>query len=179
MNNKQRLAGLGILLIIQLSFPLFFIYQKERIHEVGHEYQFAIEPVDPYDFFQGKYVSLNVSPIIYQQKNGEKFRTKDVVYAQFQQHKNNIEIIEISTKRTKNSLKLIVSKNLPRRQLLFRLPFKRFYTEETKAREIEQKIAQMQDTSDTKAFVHVKIYKGDFVITDISRMGTSLVGQSR
>lgn len=178
MSNKQRLAGLGILLLIQIVFPLFFIYQKERIHDVGHEYLFAIEPVDPYDFFQGKYVSLNVSPLTYQQKNAEKFRAKDVVYAQFQQHKNNVEITGISTKRTKNSLKLIVSKKLPNRKLLFRLPFSRFYTEENKARQIERKIAQMQDTSAAKAFVHVKIYKGDFVITDISRKGTSLVSQS-
>lgn len=178
MSNKQRLAGLGILLILQLAFPLFFIYQKERIHEVGQEYQFAIEPVDPYDFFQGKYVSLNTSPLEYTEKPTEHFQRKDIVYAQFEQKKSGVEITGISKKKTKNSLKLVVTKKLPHGKLFFRMPFTRFYTEESKAREIEQKIAQMQDTTDTKAFVHVKVYKGDFVITDISRNGRSLIEQT-
>lgn len=178
MSNKQRLAGLGILLIIQLAFPLFFIYQKERIHEVGHEYLFAIEPVDPYDFFQGKYVSLNTAPIEYIEKPTEQFHRKDIVYAQFEQKKSGIQITGLSKTKTKNSLKLVVTKKLPHGKLVFRLPFTRFYTEESKAREIEQKIAAMQDSTDAKAFVHVKVYKGDFVIVDISRNGRSLIKQT-
>lgn len=178
MSNKQRLAGLGILLLLQLAFPLFFIYQKERIHEVGHEYLFAIQPVDPYDFFQGKYVSLNTSPLEYTEKADEKFKRKDVVYAQFEQKKEGVEITALSKTKTENSLKLVVTQKLPHGKLRFRLPFSRFYTEESKAKQIEQKIAEMQDSTDAKAFVHVKVYKGDFVIVDISRNGHSLLDQT-
>ena len=54
----------------------------------------------------------------------------------------------------------------------FSMPFKRFYLEEYNAKKVEFKLAR---NNSKKNYVHVKIKNGDFVITDISSNGKSLV----
>lgn len=174
MRNK-RLLGLGILLIFQLAFPLYFIFLKEGIHDKGKEFLFPIAPVDPYDFFQGKYVDLNAGTISYSGAKAKEFKRKDVVYVTLEQTKNRIKITDVSKKRTAFSLKLVVLKKEKGNILYFRLPFERFYTEESKAKQIERTISSLDNSDSIRPYVHVKIYQGDYMIVDISKNGQSLV----
>lgn len=168
---NKRLIGLIVLSLIQLAFPLFFIAAKEHVIETGKEYLFRIQPVDPYDFFQGRYVSLNVQPLLFKTDKHADFKQNDIVYAEFAQDTTGAKITAISHKKTKHSLKLKLF-GKPRDPLYVRLPFRRFYLEETKAITIENKL--LTDRKHPN-FVHVKILKGDFVITDISSNGKSLI----
>lgn len=170
--NKKLIALIGISLI-QIIFPLFFIAAKEKIISDGKEYLFKIQPVDPYDFFQGRYVELNVEQLSIDSKKLLQFKRNDLVYIEFFQDSSGIKIKGVSKNKTRNSLKLkLYSDPLKYKKILFRLPFKRFYLEEFKAKKVETKLAR----SNTKNnFVHVKIRNGDFVITDISSNGKSLV----
>lgn len=168
---NKRLIGLIAISLIQLAFPLFFIAAKEHVIETGKEYLFRIQPVDPYDFFQGRYVNLNVQPLLFKTDKSADFKRNDIVYAEFVQDTAGVKITAISHKKTKHSLKLkLVSK--PKDPLYVILPFRRFYLEETKAKNIENKL--LTDWKHPN-FVHVKILKGDFVITDISSNGKSLI----
>ncbi|WP_341903360.1 GDYXXLXY domain-containing protein [Fluviicola taffensis] len=168
---NKRLIGLIAISIVQLTFPLFFIVAKEHVIETGKEYLFRIQPVDPYDFFQGRYVNLNVQPLSYETTKSDDFKQNDIVYAEFEQDTAGVKITAISHKKTKHSLKLkLFSK--PNNPMYVRLPFKRFYLEETKATTIEKQLATDRKHPN---FVHVKILKGDFVITDISSNGKSLI----
>lgn len=168
---NKRLIGLIVIAIIQLSFPFFFIAAKESILENGKEFMFRIEPVDPYDFFQGRYIDLNVSRLTYKPKNVNEFQRNDIVYAEFQQDTSGVKITALSHQKSKYSLKLKLNSS-KRNPISVRLPFKRFYLEENKAKNIESII---RTNGDNPCFVHVMILDGDFVIKDISSKGRSLV----
>lgn len=168
---NKRLIGLIVISLIQLTFPLFFIAAKERVIETGKEYLFRIQPVDPYDFFQGRYVRLNVQPLLYKNDKPGDFKRNDIVYAEFAQDTAGVKITALSHKKTKHSLKLKLYAE-PENSIYIALPFRRFYLEETKALTIENRL--LTDREHTN-FVHVKILNGDFVMTDISSNGKSLI----
>ena len=57
--KKWLLPALIALIVIQLSAPLYMIANKYNVLKTGEEYKFIVNPVDPYDAFRGRYVSLN------------------------------------------------------------------------------------------------------------------------
>jgi uncharacterized membrane-anchored protein len=169
----KRLLGLLILSVAQIIFPLFFISAKEKVISDGKEYKFQITPVDPYDFFQGRYVNLNVVSLTFPSEKLKEFHKNDIVFVEFKEDSLGSKIKSISKEKTMNSLKLKLNSDPKKQKNVFvNLPFKRFYLEENKSKKVEQKLAR--DTTD-KNFVHVKILNGEFVITDISSNGKSLV----
>ncbi|MDH4473398.1 MAG: GDYXXLXY domain-containing protein [Fluviicola sp.] len=169
--TTKLLIGLAVVSIIQLTFPLFFISAKEQVIEDGKEYLFRIQPVDPYDFFQGRYVSLNVQPLSCSLDNPDDFKRYDIVYAEFEQDSLGATIKQLSHEKTEHSLKLKLY-GKPNKKMRIRLPFKRFFLEENKAKHIELKLS---GNSKHRNYVHVKILDGDFVMTDISSNGKSLI----
>ncbi len=168
---NKRLIGLIVISIIQLVFPLFFIFAKEHVIETGKEYLFSMQPIDPYDFFQGRYVSLNVQPLTYSTTNHADLKRNDIVYAEFEQDTAGVKIKNLSHKKSEYSLKLKLYSE-PKGTMRIRLPFNRFYLEENKAKSIEERLAR---NSDHANFIHVRILNGDFVMTDISSNGKSLI----
>lgn len=168
---NKRLVGLILLAIVQLSFPLLFIAGKEHVIEKGKEYLFRIQPVDPYSFFQGRYAELNVQPLTYSSDNWKQFKRNDIIYVEFEQDSLGAEITNVSHKKTKNSLKLKLYRE-PQEKMTIRLPFRKFFLEEEKAKSIEK---ELSDNRNELNFVHVRILNGDFVMTDISSNGQSLI----
>lgn len=169
--GTKRLIAIIVISLIQLSFPLFFIAAKEQVIETGKEYLFRIQPVDPYDFFQGRYVRLNVQPLLYKTDRYKDFKRNDIVYAEFVQDTAGVKITALSHKKSKHSIKLKLYAE-PGNPVYVQLPFKRFYLEENKALTIENRL--LTDREHTN-FVHAKILNGDFVLTDISSNGKSLI----
>ena len=170
---NKRLIGLIILSVFQLIFPLLFIAAKEKVIAEGKEYLFRIQPVDPYDFFQGKYVELNVQRLSFDSKNLSDYKKNEIVYVEFSQDSLGAKISRVSKEKTVNSLKLkMYSDPSTHTTIHFKLPFKRFYLEEYKAKNVELKLAR---SNSKRNFVHVKILNGEFVITDITSDGKSLV----
>lgn len=173
MKTNKLLIGLIIVSVIQIALPLLFISEKERIIEKGKEYIFAIQPVDPYNFFQGRYVDLNLQPLSYKSKNKEDLKRYDIVYLEFEQDSIGAKIKRISTEKSKYSLKLKLYANPKSSQsMTIYLPFRKFFLEEMKAQTIESRLA---DSSKGQTYVHVRILNGDFVLTDLSSNGVSLV----
>lgn len=169
--RTKLLIALIFISIIQLTFPLFFIAAKERVLDTGKEYLFSIQPVDPYDFFQGRYVSLNVPSLTYTTDNPDEFKRFDIVYVEFEQDSLGAKITHLSHTKTEHSLKLKLYAK-PNKKMRIRLPFRRFFMEEYKAKTVEHKLSR---NSSAKNYVHVKILNGDFVMTDISSNGKSLI----
>ena len=170
---NKRLIGLLSLALVQICFPLYFIFQKEKVISEGQEFKFSIQPVDPYDFFQGRYVDLNVRSLGFPSKNLKDLKQYDMIYVEFESDSFGTKIKSVSKEKTLNSIKLKLYSNLEKTDTIwFRLPFKRFYLEEYNAKKVEFKLAR---NNSKRNFVHVKIRNGDFVITDISSNGKSLV----
>ena len=57
--KKPLMTALIALIIIQLFVPISRIVNKYNILKTGTEFKFRVNPVDPYDAFRGRYVSLN------------------------------------------------------------------------------------------------------------------------
>lgn len=170
---NKRLIGLLALALVQICFPLYFIYEKEKVISDGIEYIFPIQAVDPYDFFQGKYVDLNVKSLTFPSSKLKKFKKYDIVYVEFEKDSSGTKIKSVSKEKTEYSIKLKLYFDPTKKgQTTFILPFKRFYLEEQKAKKVELKLAR---NNSSENFVHVKIKNGDFVITDISSNGKSLI----
>ena len=151
--------------------PLLFISAKERVIERGKEYAFAIRPIDPYNFFQGRYVDLNISPLPFKNNDWTNYHSNDIVYLEFKNDSLGAKITGISHERSKYSLKIKLYSDQSQ-YLRIRLPFKKFFVEEFKARNIENELAGLNADN---CFVHARILNGEFVLTDISSNGISLI----
>jgi uncharacterized membrane-anchored protein len=55
---------LGLVFLAQWLVPVSMIIGRERVLEQGTEVNFRVVPVDPYDPFRGRYVRINVQPVI-------------------------------------------------------------------------------------------------------------------
>jgi hypothetical protein len=55
---------LGLVFLAQWLVPVSMILGRERVLEKGTEVKFRVVPVDPYDPFRGRYVRINVQPMI-------------------------------------------------------------------------------------------------------------------
>lgn len=57
--KKYLMPALIIVILIQLLTPVYMIADKYVVLKTGEEFKFKVYPVDPYDAFRGRYVSLN------------------------------------------------------------------------------------------------------------------------
>jgi len=60
MNIKLRLGCYLVAVLAQVAVPATMIWGRERTLAVGSVYKFRTQPVDPYDAFRGRYVSLRI-----------------------------------------------------------------------------------------------------------------------
>ena len=56
--KKMLMPALIAVIVIQLFVPVYMIVNKYDILKTGEEFKFRVSPVDPYDAFRGRYVSL-------------------------------------------------------------------------------------------------------------------------
>lgn len=56
--KKWLMPILVLVIIIQLFVPAYMIINKYDILKTGEEFKFRVDPIDPYDAFRGRYVSL-------------------------------------------------------------------------------------------------------------------------
>jgi len=59
LNKKWILAGFFVLVFVQLFVPFSMIFDQESVKDEGLAFKFKTRPVDPYDMFRGKYITLS------------------------------------------------------------------------------------------------------------------------
>lgn len=59
MAKKYLILAFALMVGVQLLFPLKMIIEREIIITKGQTFLFKIRPIDPYDAFRGRYVSIN------------------------------------------------------------------------------------------------------------------------
>ena len=57
-NAKYLIPMLCLVFAVQLSVPAWMIIDRESVIAEGREYKFEAAPLDPYDPFKGKYITL-------------------------------------------------------------------------------------------------------------------------
>ena len=71
----------GAMVVAQLAVPFHMIATHEQTLQDGTAYKFRCGPVDPYDYFRGRYVALSFLDTTIDHWEGEKFKKGDPAYA--------------------------------------------------------------------------------------------------
>ena len=142
--KKTLLSVLIITIFVQILIPTYMIWGKYDVLKNGEEVKIKVAPIDPYDAFRGRYVSL--------------WYDDDLSYEESQGKYGILEIDEDGFAMVKK-----VVKEQPKDQLYltsgnedyFYIPLDRYYMEETLAPKAEEMIS-----GEKEAYVTIRI-KGD------------------
>lgn len=146
--KKFLLLAVCLMIIAQLFVPINMMVQRFDTLKTGTEYKFKVWPVDPYDAFRGRYVSINVDTSNLYRNN----------YAVIKVGKDGFAEIEITTKERPKSGDYIKVKSKYSR---LQLPFDRYYMDEKQAPKAE---IAYRERATKDAYIKVKVKNGNAVI---------------
>ena len=164
-----------IVFIFQLAVPLWMIIEKEGILQQGQLVKFQIEPVDPYDAFRGKYLSIGIiENSVY--TNTNDFLNDQTIYA----------LIEIDTEGFAYFDE--ISLTLPENRLYIKcridyikdnyitlvLPFDRYYINEEYSQMGEDLYNKYSRGNREDAYITVRIKKGKAVLENMYLSGIEI-----
>lgn len=175
MNRNKKLFVIFVLVaLIQLFVPAKMIFDKEYVLAKGTEYKFKTAPIDPYDPFKGKYITLSYETNRIKVEKETNWKKGDVVYALLTTDEEGFVIIESILKskpiENQNFLKTkirYINRNSPQDELILDFPFDRFYMEESKAYNAELSYRDSQSDSNKTTYALVNIKDGDAVLKDV------------
>ena len=146
------------LIIVQLLTPIYMIANKYDIINSGEEFLFRVNPVDPYDAFRGRYVSLSPQSSVYGEHRYGIIAVDNGGYAY---------VDELADDKP-NSGAYVKSIN-PK---WFRLPISRYYMND-KLAPLAEKITRDRTRKD-EAYVSVRIKNGELVVTGLFIGGVAI-----
>lgn len=158
------------LCLLQLGVPAFMIARREYVLHAGQAFKFKTAPVDPYDAFRGRYVALNFEaatvtgiPLPPGVVHGVR------VYALLGEDAKGFARVRALT-LTKPSdgpyLRARAQYPAPDRVSL-KLPFDRYYMEETKAPAAEDAYRRQSRSENGNAYAVVRILGTQAVLEDL------------
>ena len=142
--KKTLLSVLIITILVQILLPAYMIWGKYDVLKNGIEVKIKVEPIDPYDAFRGRYVSLWCeSDLYYEQRQGK--------YGILEVDEDNFATVKKVVKEKPKGELYLTSDD----EDYFYYPIERYYMEETLAPKAEEAISEEKE-----AYVTVRI-KGD------------------
>ena len=142
--KKTLLSVLIITIFVQILIPSYMIWNKYDVLKNGTEVKIKVAPIDPYDVFRGRYVSLWYdNELEYLQRQGK--------YGILEIDEEGFAIVKKAVKKQPENGLYLTSKD----DDYFYFPLDRYYMEETLAPKAEEMISE-----ENNAYVTVRI-KGD------------------
>ena len=161
-----------VVALAQIFIPVQMIQNQELIIDTGVAYKFKTRPVDPTDPFRGKYINLNYEV--------NTFKTTDSLWGYEQEVYVYLETDSLGFAKVHQVSKLpldldkdyVIAQsgwyNKREQQLHFRLPFNRYYMEETKAYDAEVAVRDRQrDSIQNLTYALVYVKDGEAVLNDV------------
>lgn len=150
--------------VVQLAAPVGQIVKHEGILRNGTPYKFRTAPVDPYDAFRGRYVALNYADTV--ATSSGKMNYHSLAYVALTQDEQGFAtfgLLSPEPPATGDYLRVeYLWGNLT--NATFRLPFDKYFMEETKAPKAEDAYRRFGnrrgETNDTYVVVRVKGGRG-------------------
>ena len=156
--KKLLFLALIAVIVIQLSVPVYMIVSKYVILKTGEEFKFWVNPVDPYDAFRGRYVSLFPQ----QEARG------DGRYGLIVVDPNGFARISSITSEKPESGAYVKSSKRSR----FSLPIDRYYMDEKSAPKAEA-LTRQRGLEQT-AYVTVRIKNGALIVSGLYIEGIAI-----
>ena len=165
--NKKLLLGFYTLTLAAiLYYPASVIAKIEFPSAEPVELKFKVRLYDPYDPMRGRYVSLKAFPDSWQAKDAKLLhRTKSSIAAVFEKDADGFAKISRldfwhNVKPGEPAVRLShvrFDNGIYRKQYRFELPFKRYYTNEFKAPELEENLQKLSNLNQFM-ILRVKFY---------------------
>lgn len=176
MKNYKLILGIvfGALCLAQIGVVLFQIMSYEKILKEGESFYFKVLPLDPYDPFRGRYVTLRFenatkAPIA----QGQSKENQSLGYAilEHQEKLDSVKEITFIKPQMGNFLEVNVKNNKLRNtqnntssMVYFSLPYDRFYMREDIAPKAE-KVLRLRSGVEVRA--KLKVLNGKGVIEEL------------
>ena len=166
---KTLIISFLLIVAAQLVVPVKMIHDKQAPLIYGQEFTFKTQPIDPYDPFRGKYVTLSFADNYIEVDGGEKWEKREIVYLEFVKGEDGFaKIKSIAKEVPKNSkfyLKSTVSRVVTmnagkKKKVVIYYPFRRYYMEESKAESAERLARNSSRDNSYDVSVVVNLYKG-------------------
>lgn len=135
MTKTFLIVGFIVMVAAQWFVPGQMIVEQERVLTEGTAYKFRTMPIDPSDPLRGKYINLNFEMRRAFTKDSTIAYTDDL----FVYIKNDVDGFAKATIASKEKLAIdqdyikVTASSYYRDTINFRVPFNRFYMEESKA----------------------------------------------
>lgn len=173
--KKLMLPAFALMIAAQWIVPVKMILDSEAVLTEGEIYKFKTQPIDPSDPFRGKYVVLNFDVEQFETDTLRQFWEGQEVYAQLTTDTNGfVRINDLSSEKPEvldnTILKTTVGYAWPvegKQRISLRLPFDRFYVEESKAPAAEQVYWDAQRDTLQTAYALVRVHKGQAIIENV------------
>jgi uncharacterized membrane-anchored protein len=167
------------LVLLQLYVPASMIMEQENIISSGREFKFKTAPVDPYDYFRGKYITLSFEAESWTTDSSWSDNYQRDVYALLETDSlgfARIKSVSLTVpENTADYIKAKESHYYPSEDKLFLdFPFNRFYMEESKAYDAEKTYNMAARDTNSVAYAQVHVLDGDAVVTDVLIDGVSV-----
>lgn len=169
MSPRAIFAMFVVVAAVQLAAPVGQIVKHERMLRSGTPYKFRTAPVDPYDAFRGRYVALNYADTVAKSTGTMNYHAP--AYVALSQDERGFATFGLLSPEPPASGDYLRVEYLwgDATNAHFRLPFDKYFMEETKAPQAEDAYRRFGnrrgETNDTYVVVRVKSGRG--VIEDL------------
>ena len=161
--------------VVQLAVPVGQVWKHEDVLRTGKAYKFRTAPVDPYDAFRGRSVALNYADTTARVREGLRLKYRQAAYVSLSNNADGFAefgelTLEPPAKGDYLRVEYAWTAHTNRHQANFRLPFDKFFMEETKAPQAEdayRRFGNRRDQTNEAAYVIVRVKGGRGVIEDL------------
>jgi uncharacterized membrane-anchored protein len=177
LNTSKLLFGcFALVAVAQLGVPAWMIASQERILATGELFKFHTAPVDPYDAFRGRYVSLRIEQNALPIPSGAQWKNGQEVFALIETDTNGFSRLgELRGTRPDGRPYLTVRVNQIAGQTAYlRVPLDRYYMEENLAPEAEQAYREHSRATNRTAYITVRVRDGNGVVENLWIDGTPI-----
>ncbi|MEL6676136.1 MAG: GDYXXLXY domain-containing protein [Bacteroidota bacterium] len=176
LSIKHIFFGLSMLLYI--GFPIYLVAKYEALIGEGVVYRFHPEPVDPFDPFRGRYVSINYAEDRMDYPEAEaawqKGQTVYLVPAQKADGFTEWQEVLYTQPSHSNYLETTV-RRVNDEAVFFNLPFEEYFVNEKAAPQIEQFFRDREEAElAANLYAEVFIKDGKAILRDIYFYGETL-----
>ena len=190
MKAKTYIPILFILLVLfQVYVPASIVFNQERIYFAGATYKMQLAPIDPNDPFRGKYIILSFRENITKLPEDSKLEEGKTVYVVMKPGKNDFLAIDSIASEFKSvkapavcikaSIGSISETSNGYKEAHIDYPFTRFYVEESKASEAEQRYLKAANDTNSLSYGLLSVYNENVLVNDVIINGESLLSGIR
>ncbi|MFA6103252.1 MAG: GDYXXLXY domain-containing protein [Victivallaceae bacterium] len=172
MNYKIiKITLFAIVIAAMLAVPAFMINKGEEVLNKGRIYIFKAAPVDPYDYFRGRYVNIRIEKnyVPVSPDTTLDFKSNEAVYASIKNDKDGLAYFDnLSRTVPENGDYVKVNFSYHDKDKAYLLiPFNQFFMNEKMAPEAERVVREALLKRRDSCVIKLRVHNDTAVIEDL------------